>query len=66
VDEAARRITIGVKVGDMRSTSVAQRAPTQIIELPETVRGRWLVRLEPEPATPRPFGFDTAFALDVR
>jgi hypothetical protein len=66
VDEAARRITIGVKVGDMRSTSVAQVAPAQIIELPESLRGRWLVGLEPEPATPRPFGFSTAFALEVR
>jgi hypothetical protein len=66
VDEAARRITIGVKVGEMRSTSVAKRAPTQIIELPETLRGRWLVGLDPEPATPRPFGFDTAFAIEVR
>jgi hypothetical protein len=66
VDEAARRITIGVKVGEMRSTSVAKRAPTQIIELPETLRGRWLVGLDPEPATPRPFGFDTVFAIEVR
>jgi hypothetical protein len=66
VDEAARRITVGVKVGDMRSPSIAQRAPTQIIELPDSLRGRWLVGLEPEPATPRPFGFYTAFAVDVR
>lgn len=65
VDEAARRITIGVKVGDLRSASIAQRAPTQIIELPETLRGPWLVGLEPEPATPRPFGFYTAFAVHV-
>jgi hypothetical protein len=65
VDEAARRITIGVKVGDMRSASIAQRAPTQVIELPEALRGRWLVGLEPEPATPRPFGFYTAFAVNV-
>jgi hypothetical protein len=66
VDEAARRITIGVKVGDMRSASIAQSAPTQVLELPESLRGRWLVGLEPEPATPRPFGFYTAFALEVR
>lgn len=66
VDEAARRITIGVKVGDMRSASIAQRAPAQIIELPESLRGRWLFGLEPEPATPRPFGFYTAFAVEVR
>jgi hypothetical protein len=66
VDEAARRITIGVKIGDMRSASIAQRAPTQVIELPESLRGRWLVGLEPEPANPRPFGFHTAFALEVR
>lgn len=66
VDGAARRITIGVKVGDMRSTSVAQRAPTQIIELPDSLHGSWLVGLEPEPVTPRPFGFYTAFAVDVR
>jgi hypothetical protein len=63
VDEASRRLTIGVRVGD--SSGAAQRAPSQVIELPEGLTGRWLVGLEPEPATPRPFGFDTAFAIDL-
>lgn len=66
VDEAARRLTIGVRVGVVRSNGPAQVAPTQVIELPEDIRGVWLVGLEPEPATPRPFGFSTAFAIDLR
>lgn len=66
VDEAARRLTIGVRVGEARSNGYAQAAPTQVIELPEAIRGTWLVGLEPEPATPRPFGFLTAFAIDLR
>jgi hypothetical protein len=66
VDDAARRLTIGVRVGEMHSSGAAQRAPTQVIELPDVLRGRWLVGLEPEPATPRPFGFSTAFAIDLR
>ena len=66
VDEAARRLTISVRVGEVRSNGPAQAAPTQVIELPADIRGEWLVGLEPEPATPRPFGFVTAFAIDVR
>jgi len=65
VDEAARRLTINVKVGGVHPISAPQGAPTQIIEFPADLGGRWLVGLEPEPATPRPFGFATAFALDL-
>jgi hypothetical protein len=66
VDAAARRVTIGVRLGEMRSGGPAQVAPTQVIELPHSIRGEWLVGLEPEPSIPRPFGFATAFAVDLR
>ena len=66
MDEAARRLTISVRVGEVRSNGPAQAAPTQVFELPADIRGDWLVGLEPEPAMPRPFGFVTAFAIDVR
>jgi hypothetical protein len=66
VDEAARRLTIGVRLGGVHSNNSAERAPAQVIELPESLRGRWLVGIEPEPEAPRPFGFSTAFAIDLR
>lgn len=66
VDEAARRLTLGVRIGEAHSNGAAQRAPTQVIELPAALRGSWLVALEPEPGTPGALGFSTAFALDLR
>jgi hypothetical protein len=66
VDEAARRATLAGRVAEARSNERAQAAPTQVIELPADVRGKWLVGLQPEPAMPRPFGFVFAFAIDVR
>jgi hypothetical protein len=65
-DEATRRLTIRVRVGEPRSRSAAQSAPAQVVELPQSLTGRWLVGLEPDPQIPRPFGFRTAFAIDLR
>ena len=64
-DEATRRLAIRVRVGEPRSQSPASNAPAQVIQLPESLSGHWLVGLEPDPLTPRPFGFWTAFAIDV-
>src|SRR6266576_3771242 len=64
-NEAMRRLTIRVRVGEPRSRSAAQSAPAQVIELPASLSGRWLVGLEPDPEIPRPFGFWTAFAIDL-
>ena len=49
-DAASRRLTIRVRLGEPRSPSAAQTAPAQVIELPESLAGRWLVGLEPDPA----------------
>jgi len=65
-DAASRRLTIRVRLDEPRSPSAAQTAPAQVIELPESLAGRWLVGLEPDPQIPRPFGFWTAFAIDLR
>jgi hypothetical protein len=64
-DEATRRLTIRVGVGEPRSQSLPQSAPAKVVELPESLSGRWLVGLEPDPQIPRPFGFWTAFAIDL-
>ena len=64
-DEATGRLAIRAGVGEPRSQSLASNAPTQVIQLPESLTGHWLVGLEPDPLTPRPFGFWTAFAIDV-
>jgi hypothetical protein len=64
-DEGTRRLTIRVRVGDPRPKLSSQTAPTQVVELSESLNGRWLVGLEPDPPTPRPFGFWTAFAIDL-
>ena len=64
-DEATRRLTIRVNVGQPRSWSAAQVAPAEVIEVPESMSGRWLVGLAPDPETPRPFGFWTAYAIDL-
>ena len=64
-DEATRRLTIRVRVGEPGPEPAAQTAPTQIVELSESLSGRWLVGLEPDPPTPRPFGFWTAFVIDL-
>ncbi|TMC71540.1 MAG: hypothetical protein E6J13_07300 [Chloroflexi bacterium] len=66
IDQAAERITVRVRVGDARSRNAASSAPAQVIELPTIPRGRWLVGLEPDPAMPRPFGFWTTFAIDLK
>ena len=65
IDPATRRVTVRIRVGDSRSRSVAPSAAAQVIEISESLRGRWLVGLEPDPATPRPFGFWTTFAIDL-
>jgi hypothetical protein len=65
-DDATHRLTIRVRVGEPRSPSAAQSAPAQIIEFPQSLSGRWLVGLAPDPQTPRPFGFWTAFAVELR
>jgi len=64
-DSATRRLTIRVRVGEASAQSSAQIAPAQVIELPQSLTGRWLVGLEPDRGTPRPFGFWTAFAIDL-
>ena len=64
-DEATGRLTIRVRVGEPPSQSLASNAPTQVIQLPESLSGHWLVGLEPDLPTPRPFGFWTAFAIDI-
>jgi hypothetical protein len=66
VDEEARRLTIRVRVGAVRSDGPPLSAPSKVIELPESIRGDWLVGVEPETPLPRPFGFATAFAVDLR
>ena len=64
-DEATQRLTIRVRVGEPRSQSLPQNAPATVVEFPQSLSGRWLVGLEPDPQIPRPFGFWTAFAIDL-
>jgi hypothetical protein len=65
-DPSTRRLTIRVRVGEPRSQTLPKSAPAKVVEFPESLRGRWLVGLEPDPQIPRPFGFWTAFAIDLR